>query len=222
MVRCFVRDRWRMVAMDDSIPVDALGQPLLVRTQPPQLWPLLLSMAVLKVMAAYEVCTTIAAPSLSQGFASRPACSHAAALVQVLELSSPHEVPPFHWLTGWMLEDVLPVAPHRGAAQEQATVGPSLLLTVLRMPCLLRCLACRDTKNALKPDRERMSRAMRSLRAWRKCLSHRRRASQLRCGVCAQPPAPAQKLSSPWSPVQGKLSCFTRDWVCTDSRRCYL
>ena len=56
MVRCFVRDRWRMVAVDDTIPVDALGQPLLVSAQPMQLWPLLLSMAVFRVMAAYEVC----------------------------------------------------------------------------------------------------------------------------------------------------------------------
>ena len=56
MVRCFVRYCWRMVAVDDSIPVDTLGQPLLVSAQPMQLWPLLLSMAVFKVMAAYEVC----------------------------------------------------------------------------------------------------------------------------------------------------------------------
>lgn len=57
MVRCFVRDRWRMVPVDDSIPVDSLGQPLLVSAQPMQLWPVLLSMAVFRVMAAYEVCT---------------------------------------------------------------------------------------------------------------------------------------------------------------------
>lgn len=56
MVRCFVRDRWRAVAVDDTIPVDALGQPLLVSAEPMQLWPLLLSMAVFKVMAACEVC----------------------------------------------------------------------------------------------------------------------------------------------------------------------
>ena len=56
MVRCFVKDRWRMVAVDDSVPADTLGQPLLVSAQPMQLWPLLLSMAVFKVMAAYEVC----------------------------------------------------------------------------------------------------------------------------------------------------------------------
>ena len=43
--------------------------------------------------------------------------------MQVLELSSPRDVPAFHWLTGWLREDVLPVAPHEGAAQEpQATI----------------------------------------------------------------------------------------------------
>lgn len=57
-------------------------------------------------------------------------CSHAAVLVQVLELSSPHEVPAFHWLTGWLREDVLPVAPHEGAAQaSQARAKPFLLCT---------------------------------------------------------------------------------------------
>ena len=50
------------------------------------------------------------------------------ALVQVLDLSSPHEVPAFHWLTGWLREDVLPMAAHEGAAQaSQATTEPSLL-----------------------------------------------------------------------------------------------
>ncbi len=44
-------------------------------------------------------------------------CSHAVALVQVLDKSSPHEVPAFHWLTGWLREDVLSMAPCEGAAQ---------------------------------------------------------------------------------------------------------
>ena len=44
-------------------------------------------------------------------------CSYAAALVQVLDLSSPHEVPAFHWLTGWLREDVMPAALHESAAQ---------------------------------------------------------------------------------------------------------
>ena len=44
-------------------------------------------------------------------------CNCAIALVQVLELSSPREVPVFHWLTGWLREDVLPMTPHEGAAQ---------------------------------------------------------------------------------------------------------
>ena len=67
MVRCFVRDRWRMVAVDDCIPVDTLGQPLLVSAEPMQLWPLLLSLAVFRVMAAYEVRSTRAVPSFSRG-----------------------------------------------------------------------------------------------------------------------------------------------------------
>jgi hypothetical protein len=41
--------------IDDRIPVDLFGRPLLVGSRPLQLWPLLLSKAVLKVMAAMRV-----------------------------------------------------------------------------------------------------------------------------------------------------------------------
>ena len=43
------QDSWRTVTVDDRIPVDLFGQPLLVGVRPLQLWPLLLSKAVLKV-----------------------------------------------------------------------------------------------------------------------------------------------------------------------------
>ncbi len=53
-VRCFVLDKWRRVTVDDRIPVDLFGRPLPVGIIPLQLWPLLLSKAVLKLMAAYQ------------------------------------------------------------------------------------------------------------------------------------------------------------------------
>lgn len=40
---------WRTVTIDDRIPVDLFGQFLLVGVRPLQLWPLLLSKAILKV-----------------------------------------------------------------------------------------------------------------------------------------------------------------------------
>lgn len=43
------------MTVDDRVPVDLFGRPLLVGARPPQLWPLLLSKAVLKVMAAYRL-----------------------------------------------------------------------------------------------------------------------------------------------------------------------
>lgn len=55
-VKCFVMDQWRQVTVDDRIPVDAFGSPLLVGSMPLQLWPLLLSKAVLKLMSLYQVC----------------------------------------------------------------------------------------------------------------------------------------------------------------------
>ena len=41
--------------MDDWLPVDALGRPLLVGALPLQLWPLLLTKAVFRLMAAFNV-----------------------------------------------------------------------------------------------------------------------------------------------------------------------
>ena len=55
-VKCFVMDQWRQVTVDDRIPVDAFGSPVLVGSMPLQLWPLLLSKAVLKLMSLYQVC----------------------------------------------------------------------------------------------------------------------------------------------------------------------
>lgn len=54
-VKCFVMDEWRRVTVDDQIPVDAFGSPLLVGSMPAQLWPLILSKAIIKVMALYQV-----------------------------------------------------------------------------------------------------------------------------------------------------------------------
>ncbi len=55
LVRCFVADCWRAVAVDDRLPVDALGRPLLVGALPLQLWPLLLTKAIFRLMAAINV-----------------------------------------------------------------------------------------------------------------------------------------------------------------------
>lgn len=54
-VKCFVMDQWRQVTVDDRIPVDAFGTPILVGSMPLQLWPLLLSKAVFKLMSLYQV-----------------------------------------------------------------------------------------------------------------------------------------------------------------------
>lgn len=43
-----------MVVVDDRMPVDLFGTPLPVGIRPLQLWPLILSKAVLKIMAAYK------------------------------------------------------------------------------------------------------------------------------------------------------------------------
>ena len=55
-VKCFVMHEWRRVTVDDRIPVDMFGAPLLVGSMPPRLWPLILSKAVIKIMALYQVC----------------------------------------------------------------------------------------------------------------------------------------------------------------------
>ncbi|KAK9808730.1 hypothetical protein WJX72_002676 [[Myrmecia] bisecta] len=78
-VKCYVMDCWRSVLVDDRMPVDLFGRPLPVGIRPLQLWPLILSKAVLKLMAAYEM----------------------------LEVGLPHQVPAFQWLTGWPQENLL-------------------------------------------------------------------------------------------------------------------
>ena len=54
-VKCFVMNEWRRVTVDDRIPLDIFGAPLLVGSMPPQLWPLILSKAIIKLMALYQV-----------------------------------------------------------------------------------------------------------------------------------------------------------------------
>lgn len=54
-VKCFVMGDWRRVTVDDRIPVDVFGAPLLVGSTPSQLWPLILSKAVIKLMALCQV-----------------------------------------------------------------------------------------------------------------------------------------------------------------------
>ena len=54
-VRLFVMNEWRRVTVDDRIPADMFGCPLLVGSMPAQLWPLILSKAILKLMALFKV-----------------------------------------------------------------------------------------------------------------------------------------------------------------------
>ncbi|PNH05620.1 Adenylate kinase, chloroplastic [Tetrabaena socialis] len=78
-VKLYIMDGWRTVVVDDRIPVDLFGRPLLVNTRPIQLWPLLLSKAVLKVMASHRI----------------------------LHCGLPHQAAAFSLLTGWPQEDLL-------------------------------------------------------------------------------------------------------------------
>lgn len=77
-VKLYIFDRWRAVIVDDRIPLDLFGRPLVVASRPFQLWPILLCKALLKVMAAYHI----------------------------LELQAPHQVPVFQFLTSWTREDL--------------------------------------------------------------------------------------------------------------------
>lgn len=54
-VKLYLYDGWRTVVVDDRVPLDLFGRPLLVASRPFQLWPILLSKALLKVMAAYQI-----------------------------------------------------------------------------------------------------------------------------------------------------------------------
>ena len=67
------------MVVDDRIPVDLFGRPLLVNIRPLQLWPLLLSKAILKVMASQRI----------------------------LHMDLPHQLAAFSLLTGWAQEDLL-------------------------------------------------------------------------------------------------------------------
>ena len=78
-VRLYVCGAWRTVVVDDNMPVDLFGCPVLVWTpKNEQLWPMLLSKAVLKVMAMYRALDRCAAEDVSA----------------------------FCWLTGWVEEVV--------------------------------------------------------------------------------------------------------------------
>ncbi|GIL93290.1 hypothetical protein Vretimale_15687 [Volvox reticuliferus] len=78
-IKLFIMDSWRTVVVDDRIPVDLFGRPLLVNARPIQLWPLLLGKAVLKVLAAHRI----------------------------LHCGLPHQAAAFQLLTGWPQEDLL-------------------------------------------------------------------------------------------------------------------
>ena len=68
------------MVVDDEIPVDIFGMPLLVGCRPLQLWPLLLTKALFKVMKAYKC----------------------------LQFKTPRTVSALNWLTGWHYE-LLPI-----------------------------------------------------------------------------------------------------------------
>ena len=50
-----IQGEWRSVTVDDRVPVDLFGQFLVVGVRPLQLWPMILSKAILKVMAAQRI-----------------------------------------------------------------------------------------------------------------------------------------------------------------------
>ncbi|KAF8071222.1 GLTP1 [Scenedesmus sp. PABB004] len=74
-VKLFLLDTWRAVTVDDRIPVDLFGRPLLVGSRPLQLWPLLLCKALLKVSAVHmltgwpqeDLLDPLAGPALAGG-----------------------------------------------------------------------------------------------------------------------------------------------------------
>jgi len=58
----WVMNEWRMVVVDDRVPVDVFGSPLLINvSRPVMLWPLLYTKAVFKLMHAYR-CLEISRP----------------------------------------------------------------------------------------------------------------------------------------------------------------
>jgi hypothetical protein len=73
-VRMWVLNDWRCVMVDDRIPVDVFGAPLLCNvSRPVMLWPIILTKAIFKLMGAYKCLGS-----------ARPDC-----------------VPVLLWLTGW-------------------------------------------------------------------------------------------------------------------------
>ena len=80
-VKLFIVDSWRRVTVDDDIPVDIFGMPLLIGCRPLQLWPLLVTKALFKVMHAYKC----------------------------LDMKTPRSVAALGWLTGWHYE-VMPLS----------------------------------------------------------------------------------------------------------------
>lgn len=53
-VKCYVFGKWRRVVVDDTIPLDLYGRPLLVTSTPLQVWPFLLSKAVFRLMELHK------------------------------------------------------------------------------------------------------------------------------------------------------------------------
>eukprot|EP00879_Flechtneria_rotunda_P024046 GHRR01025468.1.p1 GENE.GHRR01025468.1~~GHRR01025468.1.p1 ORF type:complete len:822 (+),score=235.91 GHRR01025468.1:119-2584(+) len=129
-VKLFILDTWRIVTIDDRIPVDLFGRPLLVGSRPLQLWPLLLCKAILKVMAVYRN----------------------------LDMMLPHQVAAFQMLTGWPQEDLLDSlggTPVPGGALfdrlEEAVGGPMWPLQDLS--AVASCCLIRRSKPQRAPPR---------------------------------------------------------------------
>ena len=86
LVRCYVMNAWRVVEVDDRLPVDLFGAALGVGSRPIMSWPALLTKAVFKLMKRYGV--------------------------EHLETSA--DAPVAQWLTGWDRE-ALGVSNENGA-----------------------------------------------------------------------------------------------------------
>ena len=86
LVKLWVMNEWRCVAVDDRAPTDVFGTSLFVAVRPVMLWPLLLTKAVMKLMGRYGC----------------------------LNAQSTEEVPVVQWLLGWERE-ALGVDVSRGA-----------------------------------------------------------------------------------------------------------
>ncbi len=108
--------------IDDRIPVDLFGRPLLVGVLPLALWPLLLSKAVLKVMAA----------------------------LRVTDLALPHHVSAFQLLTGWPHEDLMdPLAGVQLAGEQRISHAVARRLCGREMQSSVRALRCQPRNLAV-------------------------------------------------------------------------